>query len=258
MRASIAPAAVAASLGALYLAPSATALGQVRRWARLDATSGLGRLDHVALTFDDGPDSASTPHFLHALDRLDVRATFFLLGRMLQQHPAVGRDLVSAGHEVAIHGWDHRPLPLRGPRATFRDISRAKDAVRSICDVEPAFYRPPYGVMSWPAHVAARRLDLTPVLWTTWGRDWERTAHPESVRQNVVQRLAPGGTILLHDSDCTSAPQSWRATLDALPSIVAAARNQGLEVGPLRDHGLCSTADNQSGRWQARARNLSS
>ncbi len=96
------------------------------------------------------------------------------------------------------------------------------------------------------------------MLWTAWGRDWQTDATAASVRSNVRKQLGPGGTILLHDSDCTSAPQSWRATLDALPSIVAAARNQGLEVGPLRDHGLFSTADNQSGRWQARARNLSS
>ena len=240
MSASKNTAVVAASLGALYLAPGATALGHVRRLARLDAVSGVGRLDHVALTFDDGPDPASTPQFLRALDHLDVRATFFLLGSMLQRHPGVGRDLVSAGHEVAIHGWDHRPLPLRGPATTFGDISRARDAVRSICGTEPSFYRPPYGVMSWAAHVSARRLGLTPVLWTTWGRDWRRSAHGESVRRDVVERLAPGGTILLHDSDCTSAPESWRATLDALPSMVAAVRNLGLELGPLGDHGLVS------------------
>lgn len=238
MRAPTAVAWLVATAGAIHLAPAITSSAPLRRIARLDALSGRGRPDHVALTFDDGPDPLSTPLILQALDELDVKATFFVLGRMLHRHPDAGRSIVNAGHEIGVHGWDHRPLPLRGPRATIQDIAWATEAVRYICGVEPVFYRPPYGVMSWPAHFAARRLALTPVLWTTWGRDWRRDANPESVRLDVTRHLGPGGTILLHDSDCTSAPLSWQATLHALPSIVAATRNQGLTVGPLRQHGL--------------------
>lgn len=237
MRTRTAALSAAGALG-LYLAPAATSPAPVRRAARLDALSGVGRVDHVALTFDDGPDAASTPAFLEALERLEVRATFFVLGRMLEEFPETGRDLVRAGHEVAVHGWDHRPLPLRGARATLDDLTRAAEAVRRTCGVDPRYYRPPYGVMSWSAHAAARRLGLTPVLWTTWGRDWRRAADAASVQREVARHLRPGGTILLHDSDCTSAPGSWRATLGALPEVVRAARDQGLEVGPLGDHGL--------------------
>lgn len=223
---------------AVHLAPGVTSLGPVRRAVKLNALSGVGRSDHIALTFDDGPDPTSTPLFLQALDELDVHATFFLLGSMLIRSPSLGRDLVSAGHEVAIHGWDHRPLPSRGPRSTFQDIARATETVRNICELEPLFYRPPYGVMTWASHFAAKRLALTPILWTTWGRDWRRSASRESVHRDVVRHLHPGGTILLHDSDCTSAPRCWRSTLEALPTIIAAARDRGVEVGPLRDHGM--------------------
>lgn len=234
--------ALLAAASALYLAPTVTALAPVRRLSGLDSLSGVGSSSRVALTFDDGPDIESTPYFIRLLEELDVRATFFVLGRMVQRHPAVARDLVNAGHEIGIHGWDHRPLPLRGPVATLNDISRATELVREVCGVEPQFYRPPYGVLSWSALGSAHRLGLSPVLWTTWGRDWRSRADVDSVENDVLRHLGPGGTILLHDSDCTSASGSWRATLGAVPQIISAIRNAGLEPGPLREHDIVSRA----------------
>lgn len=221
--------------GAAYLAPAATALRPVRRLG-FDALAGTGAASRVALTFDDGPDASSTPRFVAALEELDVHATFFLLGRMVSRSPWLVGELTAAGHEVAVHGWDHRPLLLRGAAATYEDLARAQHAVACAGGTSPTFYRPPYGVLTWAAWRAARRLSLTPVLWTAWGSDWRSRATPESVRSTVRRQLSPGGTILLHDSDCTSAPGSWRTTLAALPGIVEDVRSAGLVPGPLRDH----------------------
>jgi peptidoglycan/xylan/chitin deacetylase (PgdA/CDA1 family) len=200
--------------------------------------AGAGDPGHVALTFDDGPDPDSTPAFLTTLDSLQVTATFFLLGRMLTASPGLGRDLVAAGHEIAVHGWSHRCLVARGPRGTYDDLARAYDVISDITGVRPRWYRPPYGVLTVWALSAARRLGLTPVLWTTWGADWTARATPASVLATVRRDLAGGGTILLHDSDCTSAPDSWRATLGAVPPLVAGIRSAGLAIGPLREHGV--------------------
>ena len=100
------------------------------------------------------------------------------------------------------------------------------------------WYRPPYGVLTGAALGAAGRLGLTPVLWTAWGQDWIARATPDSVYRTVLDDLAGGGTVLLHDSDVTSVPGSWRATLGALPRLVATCRERGLTVGPLSGHGL--------------------
>ncbi len=75
------------------------------------------------------------------------------------------------------------------------------------------------------------------MLWTAWGRDWTAAATPASVRASVEADLRGGGTVLLHDSDRTAAPGCWRATLDALPDLVAGWRAAGLTVGPLAEHG---------------------
>lgn len=217
-----------------HAVPALTTVPFLRR-AVSPRLAGVGDPAHLALTFDDGPDPKSTPAFLRELDRLGVRATFFLLGRMLADAPRLGRDLAAEGHEVALHGWDHRVLLARGPRSTYLDLARGRDLVAEVTGTPPAWYRPPYGVLTTGALVAARRLGLTPVLWTAWGRDWTAGATPASVLHTVGHRLA-GGTVLLHDSDCTSAPGSWRATLGALGPLVRRARAQHLTVGPLRDH----------------------
>jgi peptidoglycan/xylan/chitin deacetylase (PgdA/CDA1 family) len=103
--------------------------------------------------------------------------------------------------------------------------------------VTPQFWRPPNGVLSGAGLVAAAAFHLTPVLWTADGRDWDAAATPESIRARIGRRLGPGGVVLLHDSDVTSAPGSWRAALEALPGIVADCRAAGWSVGPLREHG---------------------
>lgn len=233
--------AVMGVASATWAAPAVTALGPLRQ-AAFPVLSGTGSSDHVAVTFDDGPDPASTPAFIHALDGLQVRATFFLLGRMLAANPRLGHELVAAGHEVALHGWDHRMLLARGAASTRQDLTRAHEEVTRACGIAPTHYRPPYGVLSWPALRTAQDLGMRPVLWTTWGRDWRRAATAQSVLGDVVRHLGPGGTILLHDSDCTSAPGSWRNTLDALPDIVAHIRERGLTPGPLREHGIRAPA----------------
>ncbi|MDH6142950.1 MULTISPECIES: polysaccharide deacetylase family protein [Kitasatospora] len=227
----------AGALAVGHSLPALTSLGPLRPLLA-PKLSGPGNPRHVALTFDDGPDRASTPLFLKELEKTGTKATFFLLGQMLSKDPELGRELVDAGHEVAVHGWAHRPLLIRGPRATLNDVTRAKELIGSVTGQEPRWYRPPYGVLNTSALYAARRNNLRPVLWTHWGQDWTAKATPDSVLRTITRGSLAGATLLLHDSDCTSAPQAWRSTLGALPRLLERCAEQGLTVGPLRDHGI--------------------
>jgi len=138
--------------------PGITALGPVRRrlFRRL---AGYGDPGHVALTFDDGPDPRSTRGFLDLLARRDIRATFFMLGSMVAAAPGLAAEVAAAGHEIAVHGWDHRYLTLRGPQDTFRDMTRARKVIAETTGQVPVYVRPPYGVLSGGALLAAGRLD---------------------------------------------------------------------------------------------------
>ncbi|MFI9625986.1 polysaccharide deacetylase family protein [Streptomyces sp. NPDC052042] len=230
------PLAVSALVLTAHIAPAGTWLAGPRRTC-FPALAGLGRTHHVALTFDDGPDPRSTPHVLDALDRLSVRATFFVLGESLLRHPELGRDIARRGHELAVHGWTHsRPwLPAAG--RDVREVSRAVAAVRRVSGVWPLWYRPPYGILTGGRWAAAVRCGLRPVLWSAWGRDWTDDATAESVLATVRRDLRGGGTVLLHDAG-PSASGRRRPALAALPGLVDGIRAEGLAVGPLAEHGL--------------------
>ncbi len=227
--------AAGAAVAAGHLLPSVLTIPPVHRHL-VPCLSGSTAARHVALTFDDGPDPASTPAFLDALSTLGVRATFFVLGAQLERAPHLGRRIVDEGHEVAAHGWRHRPHLLRAPWRVRADVERTVGCIRRTCGVTPAYWRPPNGIVTGAGLLAARRCGLRPVLWTADGQDWAAGADAGSILGRLRSRLQAGGVVLLHDSDITSAPGSWRAALAALPGLVEHCRAQGWEVGPLGDH----------------------
>lgn len=154
---------VAAALA--HIGPAATWLPELRR-RRFPGLAGRGSPGHVALTFDDGPDPASTPRFLDTLDGLGVRATFFVLGENALRHPALTRELVRRGHELAVHGWTHDRPWWPSPARDTRELLRAVRVVDEVSGRAPRWYRPPYGILTSGRWAAARRAGLRPVLWT--------------------------------------------------------------------------------------------
>lgn len=221
--------------GALAVGPQLASRRPVRvRWR--PALAGLGTAGHVALTFDDGPDPTSTPAVLAALDRLGWSATFFMLGCMVERAPGLAAEVAAAGHEVAVHGYHHRSHLRSTPAAIHHDTARATEVVAAVAGVAPRWYRPPYGSMSWATSRAAHRAGLDVVLWSSWGRDWSARATPGNVTRAVERGLGPGATVLLHDSDCTSAPGSWRTTVASLSPLASLLDDRGLTVGPLSGH----------------------
>ena len=84
-----------------------------------------------------------TRRLLALLDAFDTRATFFVLGWVAERRPKLVQDIVSAGHEVAIHGYDHRPLTAMSPDAFREDIRRAKGIVEDVSGTAVLGYRAP-------------------------------------------------------------------------------------------------------------------
>jgi peptidoglycan/xylan/chitin deacetylase (PgdA/CDA1 family) len=222
---------------AAHAAPALSNLDAVRR-RFLPGLSGVGAPGHVALTFDDGPQPESTPAFLDALDRLGWKATFFMLGGMVDRAPGLAAEVAAAGHEVAVHGYEHRSELFRIYPDIAADLARAVDTISAATSRELRWFRPPYGTLAAGGVVAARRQRLRTVLWSTWGRDWRAEATPATVVADVERHLGPGATVLLHDSDCTSAPNAWHSALGALEPLAELFASRGLAVGPLADHGL--------------------
>lgn len=238
--------AAALGVGALTVAaaPALTAIGPLRRRVTPNL-AGAAPGPHIALTFDDGPDPVSTPTFLELLANHQRKATFFILGSQAVENPALVRQIHGDEHELAIHGWTHRCVLATPPTRLVQEIRDTKETVEDITGAALTWYRPPYGVLSAEALYACRTLDLTPVLWTAWGREWERAAAPARIVATIQRTLRPGGTILLHDTDLHAPHGDWKRILDATSGLLAGALKTAT-VGPLRDHWQGASSQNQS------------
>lgn len=179
---------------------------RVRRWVRrvvdpvlapVGSVNGARTADPVlGLTFDDGPDPASTPAVLDALARHGARATFFVLADRAEEHPEAVRDAVAAGHEIGLHGPDHRRLPsVPDPEGWLADGVRR---VEGVSGVPVRRFRPPFGSQTLGTYRAARRRGLEVVVWAADVADW--VGDPEAVVRLGLARARPGAVMLLHDA----------------------------------------------------------
>lgn len=150
----------------------------------------------VALTFDDGPDRDTTPAILDVLDRHGARATFFLIGRAAQRHPAIVDRIVRSGHAIGHHTLDHVSLPELGAAKRRAQVSGGAAAVPP--EGRHAF-RPPFGHFDLASWWTVRRLGHDVVAWSGHIRDW----HDEDVdvfAARLRAALRPGAIVLLHDA----------------------------------------------------------
>ncbi|MCC6556537.1 MAG: polysaccharide deacetylase family protein [Polyangiaceae bacterium] len=181
----------------------------------------------VALTFDDGPSPEHTPVVLDMLDRAGVKATFFLIGRKAEAHPALVREIAARGHAIGLHGHAHdRLFSLRSRRAVEADLRRAADAIERITGARPAMFRPPIGHTSPPIARAVEALDLDVVGWSVRGLDGLARSRPDRVAARVIAGLRDGAIVLLHDA--AERDDHTPASLEALPRILAAMRARDL------------------------------
>ena len=180
----------------------------------------------VALTFDDGPDPVWSPRIAALLESEQARGTFFVLASRARQHPDVVRRLLDGGHEVALHGYDHLPLWLTGPRATCR---RLEEAVAILRDIDPRacprFYRPPWGHFNLAAARCAQSMGMRLVLWSSAPPDWAPGVPPRVVADRVAAALRPGAIVDLHDG---GRADRARRLFEALPEALRAGRGRGL------------------------------
>lgn len=172
----------------------------------------------VGLTFDDGPSPSTTPRTLELLDRLGMRATFFVLGSLAAAHGDLVAEIRRRGHGIGLHGERHEHHLLHGPAWIRRDMAAAVSALADL-GVEPRWYRPPYGQLTTTTLAEARRHGMEVVLWSAWGREWAET-EPTAVMARLERKLDDGAVVLLHDTD-ESCPSGTAARTHAVLELLA-------------------------------------
>jgi peptidoglycan/xylan/chitin deacetylase (PgdA/CDA1 family) len=188
----------------------------------------------IAITFDDGPHPQGTPAVLETLREAGACATFFLAGEQVVRRPSLVAEIVAAGHRVELHCHRHRNQLRLGARQLLADADRAKAAIEEAGGQAVLDYRPPYGIFSAVGLRAVRSRGWRPVLWSQWGRDWDRRATPASITRRVTAGARAGDILLLHDADYYSARGSWVRTAAALPTILEELERRGLKSMLLR------------------------
>ena len=161
--------------------------------------TGLARgTRQIALTYDDGPNDPHTLRLLEVLAKHSVHATFFLIGRYVQQRPHIAREVAKAGHTIGNHTFTHPLLIFKSEAEIRQQLSTCRAALEDAIGQHSNLFRPPFGGRRPAVLRVARELGLEPVMWSVTGYDWN--APPAAVIEEKIARQVRGGdVILLHD-----------------------------------------------------------
>lgn len=169
----------------------------------------------IAMTFDDGPHPENTPRLLDILAARGVKATFYLIGKQVSQHPEVAQRTLAEGHEIGSHTWSHRFLTTQTAHSIARELESAHRAIESALGTPPTTLRPPFGAVTrqmtrWIDH----QFGYPVILWSVSAQDWEDPS-PGVITERLVSRARPGSVILNHDI-YTPTVEAMAGTIDQL------------------------------------------
>jgi peptidoglycan/xylan/chitin deacetylase (PgdA/CDA1 family) len=176
----------------------------------------LGGADEVYLTFDDGPTPGVTEWVLETLGRYDARATFFCLGKNVEQHPETYAKILAAGHKTGNHTYSHQKGWRMSLQRYVEDVDFAAQLIHSD------LFRPPYGrITPAQARVLSERYHL--IMWDILSRDYSSLVSPRQCVKNVTRHVGAGSIVVFHDSW-----KSARRLKYALPRVLEYIYNKGL------------------------------
>ena len=191
-----------------------------------DALVAPPRPGEIALTFDDGPNTAWTPRLLDILAGHEVRATFFLVGKFAQAEPALVRRIALEGHLIGNHSWSHPNLALAPAAKVYEELKRTSETLEQITGQAVRFFRPPFGARRPRVFHIARALGLLPVLWNAMTNDWEEPS-ADRIAERLIRRvdqLGPRGrsaNIVLHDGSHRGQGANREPSVNAAWQLVA-------------------------------------
>ena len=176
---------------------------------------------YIAMTFDDGPSATLTPKLLDLLAAHHIKATFFVIGENVAEHPEIVARAVREGHEIGNHSWSHPNFGKMSDQGVRSQLQRTDDAIKSATGERPTLMRPPYGsITEREKRWIHGEFGYQIVLWDVDPYDWKRPG-PAVVRNRILQETRPGSIVLSHDIH--------RGTIEAMPSTFDALKAKGFK-----------------------------
>jgi len=165
---------------------------------------------YIAMTFDDGPSAVLTPKLLDLLAAHHIKATFFVIGENVAEHPDIVARAAREGHEIASHSWSHPNLAKMSQESVRSQLQRTDDAIKSATGKSPTLMRPPYGsITEREKRWIHDEFGYDIILWDVDPLDWKRPG-PAVVRNRILKETRPGSIVLAHDIH--------PGTIEAMPS----------------------------------------
>ncbi len=184
---------------------------------------GSGSAKEVALTFDDGP-GPYTPQVLSVLEHYHVRATFFVIGKMLQYFGASTVREIEDGDVIGDHTETHPMLAHLSAHDQYEELFEQMARVELLGGRRPTLFRPPYGSFDATTFRELKRLHLLMVLWSVDTGDYAQPG-VQTIVQRAMEGARPGAIILLHDAGGTRTE-----TVEALPLIIKGLHERGYKL----------------------------
>jgi peptidoglycan/xylan/chitin deacetylase (PgdA/CDA1 family) len=182
----------------------------------------------IALTYDDGPNDPHTLRLLDVLAKHGVPATFFLIGKYVQQRPDLARAIIHAGHIVGNHTFTHPFLTFHSDHEITRQLAQCQAALQDAVGDHSNLFRPPFGARRPAVLRIARSLGLEPVMWNVTGYDWK--APPAvTIEQKVSHQIRGGDVILLHDGGHKQLGADRSQTVIATDHLLTRYKSEGFE-----------------------------
>lgn len=192
----------------------------------------------IGLSFDDGP-SRWTPGILDLLSEHGVRATFFLVGSTAAQNPELVRRIAAEGHELGNHTWSHPALARDCDDEEVRaELARANQTLEEIAGVRPALFRAPHYDRDARVDRIAAELGLRHARGDVAPPDWHRQATAGLIATLVLQGVAPGAIVGLHDGvppQEDAAAVTRQPTVDAVATMLPALAERDLWCVPVSE-----------------------
>jgi cellulose synthase/poly-beta-1,6-N-acetylglucosamine synthase-like glycosyltransferase/peptidoglycan/xylan/chitin deacetylase (PgdA/CDA1 family) len=190
----------------------------------------------IALTFDDGPDPVWTPKVLDLLRKLNVKATFFVIGTEVAKHPQLTRRIAAEGHQLGVHTFTHADLGSASDWRRSLELRQSQLILAGAAGVSTPLLRPPYSSSpdavtnaDWNAIRKARESGYLTVLSTLDSEDWRRPG-TAAVIKNSIPKNADGQLLLMHD-----AGGDRTQTLAALQRLIPDLKKKGFRFATVSD-----------------------
>lgn len=158
------------------------------------------------LTFDDAPQGKFTTEILDILDKYEIKAIFFVNGHYAVKNKDLLKEIYERGHIIGNHTWWHENLKKIDKEKTMEEIIEVNNLVEEVTGERPAYFRPPFGIMSDYAKEVVAKEQMQRMNWSLGSLDWEYPNPEESkkVVEQVINNIQSGSNILMHDKEVTA------------------------------------------------------